>query len=200
MDASGPPAMTPPSSPPPPRRPADQATWPIVLGILAIVFGFTGLVGGACGVYTLVRPETMTALNPASQAALQSQVEVFERARPWKRIEVSGGLALSAMLLAAGIGWIARQTWSLPVGVAWAVASLLWTPVVMYRNYQFHSESLGALKSQNPGMFLPPGAFVVAAMVGGLLVAWAFPTLVLIWLGRPAIRREIAGWGLRPPR
>ncbi len=207
-------AIMPPPLPPQPiappivagplGRPPSRPVWPTPIGIISIVFGASGVLAS---VYGVAAPWLFSRMSwtPSTPAA-SIEFDPFSAMRKWaiSMTVVNGlGVLVAAILLAGGIGLLQRKTWSATLLFWWAIVRI---PLAIALTVV----TIGMQQEQMSEMSQQPGAAIPAAFVSGfvwfgsiLSIAWycAYPTFLLIWLTRPAVRAEVKKWdsGAVPP-
>ncbi len=198
--------MPPPALMTPPVDPGEishrPSAWPMVIGVIAIIFGSLAILQGCFGAVSSLFMSSLSAIVPAEQATVY---DAMEGLKPWMIIGAVLALALGILLLVAGIGLVRRRAWSPTACMAWAGIKMVF--VVGYtilgdmaRQTQF--EAMQEMMQQDPNM--PAGmpammgsffqVFGVFAIVLGILWGWALPVFLLIWFSRKKIKAEVAGW------
>jgi len=95
-----------------PQLPPRQSRWPTVVGIVAIAIAGLGITGGFCGLVTIV---SMPGMMPQNQAVTM----VPAGWTPWMVVTSLVGMALTVVLLIAGIGLLQRRPWSARLCTRW---------------------------------------------------------------------------------
>ena len=187
--------------------PPKPSSWPMVVGIIAIILGAGGILAYGCGglignvgmVFVSNWMRSTGVVDPVQQA----QMEVLRDYLAWNIVNSLFSTGLSILLLIAGIGLVRRRSSSMRVSIVWAILRMLWALPASVMGYavavaQFDAMERAAAES---GDSLPAGifgimqAFGIVGVVLGLLWACAFPIFTLIWFSRRKIKAEIAQWG-----
>lgn len=191
----------PPADPPqaPPTRPGElrlrtqRATWPTVLGIIAVVLAALGIVSrlGSLGMLLLMR--SMFAgmddeFHPATAGPFSDQWLA------WTVVEYSLGAGLAIWLLLAGIGLLQRRRWS-PLAINfWAWSNIVFLLGEAILRFFVQRDQLAALQQRGGA---GPGAMTLSlifATLPWLLIGLAFPVVCLIVLNLASSRREVETW------
>ncbi len=190
MTDVGPEPTAPPTTPaaPPTARSGRtykrRSRWPLVFGIVGIVLAAWGLLGSIGGIFSM---EMMhgTPMPPPAVA--------------WTSIAVS--IALAAILLAGSIGLLSRRPWTAPTLWWWAIISVIYLVGSTVATVAFPDTFMPQLTQAGAGTGAqgPPPAmmrtFVYFGAIIGLLFGLAWPTIVLLWMSRRAVREEVRDWG-----
>src|SRR5262245_12707385 len=113
---------------------------PVVLGVLAIVFGglvalwsgFSLAMQGVSGnMLSEMKMPTMPG-QPDPSLMMKRIAEVNKELMPVYYTDRGGMIALSLVVLVIGIGLVRRQGWSRRASVLWAIVALLFIPVRLY--------------------------------------------------------------------
>ncbi len=195
---------TPPSATAPARAPEGNSTWPVVLGIVALVFGVAGFLGNLWGtVATSVAEGLVSSLTGELSGQEEDVVRVvFEITRSWRLWTVGValiGALVSGLLLVGGILLLLRRAAAASLLKLWAVVRMVMVIVGGYVGLQVQREImaamhdlLGAEMDQIPqGLVAATTAF---GMMFGIMFGWALPVFVLIWFARQKIKDEVDGW------
>ena len=167
--------------------PRVEPKWPLVLGIIAVIFGGGGVLIYAWGILSMLLmrdffqagamlPEKFTLLNIASSAL---------------------NLIPAALLLPAGIGLIRWRRWGVRLTKLWAAVKIPLAVVAAWLSYMLQEAMLSSISQQGPGMpgFSQMRGVMLAFAVGfPLLWGWALPVFMLIFLSRPRVREQVADW------
>ena len=171
-------------------------SWPLIIGVIAIVFGSFAALGG-CGniVSTLFFTDLMGELMEGTpQGAI-----VLEQLETYKPLIVGLGVAvmvLALWLLVAGIGMIRRARWSVPAALTWSIAKMILVVANGVISYQMQQAQMKAFADVPDAMDMQPfgpgmnAFFILLSIAWG----WALPVFVLVWFSRPAVRQEVATW------
>jgi hypothetical protein len=206
IDRDDQPELQPPSpapgaaSDPPPA----QSTWPVVLGLVAALFGLAGFLNNLLSVASPFFMEWFLAgmpgeLSGEAQEGIRAAREIMGAFRGWT---VGFGLVsavVSAVLLIGGIMLLLRRADAARLLRAWAIVRMIMVTfgaIVSWRIQQYTfatlHETLGAEMDQ-----VPAGLIAVTTGFGmtvGIIFGWALPVIVLIWFARQKIKDEVEGW------
>jgi len=195
---------TPPPAPEAPGTSQGTSTWPIVLGIVAGVFGFMGFFSNMMGA---ISPLFMQGLMPSIAGEMSGEAEETVRAtmeitRAWSTWSIGFGLVgviVSGMLLVGGIMLLLRRATAVPLLKAWALARIVTAIVGAYiglviqrQVFDVLRSSMGAEMDQVPAGLL--GAATTFGMIFGVAFGCALPVIVLVWFARQKIKDEVRGW------
>ncbi|MCP3903345.1 MAG: hypothetical protein GY715_06890 [Planctomycetes bacterium] len=182
-----------PSAPKPPA-------WPMVLGIIAIVFGSLGAFGGCMSAVMTLFAEKLGELMPPGQEAAFAALEKYH---DLLMTTYAIAFVLAIVLLIGGIGLVRRRSWAIPVCITWAVLKIGYAMFGAYVNYlnseaQFQATQEQLQSDPNiPNISFPDWVVEAAstiAAVFGLLWGWALPVFLLVWFSRSAVREHIRTW------
>jgi hypothetical protein len=176
-----------------------RAAWPIVLGVIGVIYASLGLLGGCCSVaWPAIMPayiSFMRDLAKNSPTMSQADVDALINSMPpagWSILGGVIGLALAILLMTGSIKLLKRQASGVRLCTTWSVISLIWSPIGMAVAFYYQTGMLKDL--DNPG--------VIGGIVGGvigLVVNLALPVLMLVWFRRAASQVEIARWSTTEP-
>lgn len=188
--APSPPTTPAPTVPPtePGHMPAPHTVWPIVLGIMCIIYAaFFELFGAACGLIGLLFSsvlEDLLAIDMTAAAMYDSllyQVYYVVYNVVW--------LGLGVLLLVGSIQLIRRQQRATTLMNIWAVGAL----VAIVASVPF---TIWSITEQNQfyGAAGPGLGFTVVMISASMLLYLVLPAFILIWFRRRAIRAETSKW------
>ncbi len=199
-DLPPPALMTPPVDPG--EIPHPPSAWPMVIGVIAIIFGSLAILQGCVGAVSSLFMSSLSAIVPAEQAAVY---DAMEDLKPWMIMGAVLTLALGILQLVAGIGLVRRRSWSPTACMVWAGIKMMFVvgnTILADMAQQAQFEAMQEMMQQDPNM--PAGAsammdsfmqvFGVFAIVVGILWGWALPIFLLSWFSRSKIKAEVAGW------
>jgi len=188
-----------PAHPPtePSGRFAPAATsWPVVLGIVGLIFGIGGVL---IGVYGMLSPWVTEWLRVNLPPELHATFAAAARYNGPTIAVYAGSVLLGCLLLAGSIGLLKRARWSRRVLLAWGLAKAVHAMPATIIQVMLQNEAMNAAQAQAGGgaaaIAGPPQAIMIGfTIIISLTWLWALPAFVLIWLWRPAIRAECAAW------
>lgn len=162
---------------------ADTLVWPMIIGVISIVFGGTGLLlNGGNGVLVALNPGPAGAPNGTSEYAVG---------------QIAGAAIatlLSLWLLVGGIGLVRRRARAIENLRRWAGAKIILLFIAgTCIGIAFGVSGLdgrpGRAASINDALPLGLGLLIA-------LFAWqlAWPVFILAWSGRSAVQREVRSW------
>jgi|GEM_PF-1476962 len=166
----------------PPERPK----WPLVIGWLsvswAVIFGFCCMGVGAAGIAMVpMSAKAMQDQNPGMDVTLPPHVQLG----PAMITLLGTGVALSLLLLVAGILTITRKPAGRKAHIAYGVLSII--SVIGSTIYQvMQVPVLRAFRAEHPGnpfaaqSPLGEGADYLGAVMG-FVIGMVFPAFILIW-------------------
>ncbi len=186
-----------PAAPPTVPGPLGDGTqsgslWPSVLGILAVVVGALGTLGG---LWAAAAPFASALFVRAIGGGAPAFVlDPMDRARWWLMAIGLGEAGLAALLLAAGILLLRRRRRTIPLCRTWAALKLALTVVSTGMSYVIQEQTMAMVQSTTAPMSMPMTSMPLVQACLGLAWGWALPVVLLVWLARPSIRDEVAGW------
>jgi len=189
-----------------PHRPAQ---WPGIVGSLCAILGGLGTLGSLAMIayYIVIATgtldkffESIQAANPAMGPGMNSISGMKEYMVLLAAIEAVK-LALTIMLLIAGLCLTAHRPVAVPLAKSWSVMKIIVTFLATGMGIWIQQRILQTTLS---GSTLPPGSpasmpmfMWSGAIMGGLFaIAWgcALPAFLLFWLHRRPVKAEIARW------
>ncbi len=189
------PFAVPPDQPSEMRAPQEASTWPTVIGVIAIVLGAGGVLSNLVGA---AMPFIIDLLGEAMSGLGDATLEVAKEQMAWTVASSLLSVLVAAVLLAAGIGLVKRRAWSLRLARGWAVVRCVFVVIGAGMAYKMGEAQFEAMAGQSGLGSLPEWfveLLVPLAVVISLAWGWAFPVLILIWLGRAKIKAETGLWG-----
>jgi hypothetical protein len=193
-----------------PRR--ELPTVVLVLAIFHFIVGGCGLVCGLCsGIMVLTNPNTAALFsfgNPQLAQQQQAQQDAMQRVlnervphlKVFQAETVVVSLALSAALIAAGVGLISLRGWARTLSLAYAVLSILQTLVAAFYSFVYmapaNEEAFRQMPAPNPQtahMMQNMGQMMMPLMVFGVLIQLVYPVTVLIVMLLPSVRAAFRG-------
>ena len=184
----------PPMEPGPIAIPPRSSSWPMVIGVIAIVIGVLGQIGGIWGMVAVFFMDSMMSMVPASQRA-----EIVDSMKGTELLSVVCGIlgiVLAVLLLVSGIGLTKRRPWSPKMCKVWAVLKMLLVVFTTVSGVMVQRSSFEAMSQQSNAPGFQQGMFI-GMLIGtcfGLLWGWALPVFMLIWFSRSKIKEEVADW------
>lgn len=170
-----------------------QAVWPMVIGIILIVWAaFSILVGLYQMVIPLIMP--MLALAVPGQASL-------EQFTVWYLVVGGGSTALGILLLVSGILLIKRRPKVAGLCLAWALIKIIVVigeVILSYFVQQVQMASAISGAAGGPGAAMMQSSLMFWMQILGLVIVllwgWALPVFVLIWFSLRSVKQEISSW------
>ena len=189
--SSPPAASTPPTQPMPMASEAPKASWPTVIGIIAIVFGAGGLLSMAS---SLATKRLSHARMVHADAATREMVQSMEtKMAPWTNPAMLIALVLAGLLLYAGIVLLRRKPSSALLMRIWAFLKIGFTLINAVVGYLVMEQVMAALAKNRP----TPIPFAMVGLIGvvfAILCGCALPVFLLIWFSRRPVQEEMARW------
>ena len=193
-DPADPTPLTPPIQPAVPYTFA-RPSWPVVIGIIAIVLGALGVLGGCWA--TIAYP-VMAVIFRAAPKQATAGLDLLQEWRGWTLTMGIASGVLAVFLLSAGIGLCRRRRWAISVAWWWAVLKMVFVLVGAVMAVVMQQAQFTAIGGQGGAPApLPPGStLLIGAVTAGFTViwGWALPVFMIVWLSRGTIKREIGGW------
>lgn len=193
----------------PPTQPGElglsarRTVWPMVLGIIAVVFGSLGTLGGLWGA---IAPFVMGAFADLfakmPSAPGQHPAKVFEAMSEYRYWMMAASLvstAVAAWLLVAGIVLLKRGASARRLCMVWAVLKMPTVVAAGIVGMLPQMESFDTMIAAQTGP-APQGVrigMMIGLVFGGLFAliwGWALPVFFLVWFSRGKIKAETAGW------
>lgn len=187
--------------------PVRPTTWPMVIGVIAIVIGGIGILSNGCGglLGPLIQSQMAGMFPQGSNPMLDIQVTIGKK---YLWFQIGNALTLTALgilLIAAGVGIIRRRSWARRSALAWAWLRIVVCIPASYVGYMIAMETMQALANASnsgaAGAPPMPGGFMMlfqvfgaVGVVIGTAMVCACPVFTLIWFNRRTIRVEVAQW------
>lgn len=174
----------------------EPPSWPVPIGVIAIVLGSLGALGGVSGVLSPLYVKFMRSAMPPGQAWA---MDITERWMTYTVTAAAVSMILAIVLLIAGIGIVRRRRWSCGRVKTWACLKIVLVLFTAVMQGLIQRETFEGIQQQQPMMGGPASqSFVVGVAIGttalALLWGWALPVFMLIWFSRRQIRNEVASW------
>jgi len=184
----------PPTAPGPITELRGKASWPTIIGIIAIVFGAGGMLGALLGSASMIFGELLTMPGIFGQPAMP---EGGWRLLFAALLAVSFFVAL--MLLFGGIYLNYRLKRGARLCKVWAVTKVILVVISTVLGFVNAPATMREAMAAQPGGSPPFGDAFIYAMMGvgicfGLVWGWALPVFMLIWFSRKKIKAEVAEW------
>lgn len=189
--------LAPPTSPDYSRiKPAEKKTWTIVLGILGILYSIYAGLTSLAGFMMLFVSDAFQASNAASGTNLDMRDYMMVTGADYLASGVIG-----ILLFVGAIALLTRRSWSGRCWIIWAslkvvivLVSSVFAALAFQAVMQSATAQAGATGGGTP---VPPramGIFAIFPALFGAVFGLLWPTFVLIWFLRPAIRAQIRSW------
>ena len=191
--------IVPPTAPIPPK----PSSWPMVIGIIAIIFGSLATLQGCMGLGWWALAGAFTSAMPEEQAEMMDATKDFA-----SLMMISAGLTMpvAIVLLIGGIGLTKRNPRSPKTCRIWAGLKMLlvvYSSIVTFLSSQAQMEAMQRMLEKDPntagamsGLFGTLMAIIgPVILVFAIVWGWALPIFMLIWFSRRKIKAEIAQWG-----
>lgn len=211
------PAPTPPLADAPPTIPGElsiperPAAWPMVVGVVCIVFGALGALGGVWGVASqlMVLMGTIPVQTYGTGPTPDLTATIKQMAAPQIAAEAVK-LLLGVLLILIGAAVTKRKPIARPAAIWWSlakvIAAVVSTAIGVWAQYIIMDQVQQAMLAdpnapQQLRTVLPMVMFGTAGMIAlmQLIWQWALPIFLLIWFTRPKVRTEVARWANRRP-
>ena len=190
-----------------PERPT---TWPMPIGIIAIVFGSLAFLAYGCGgvFQHVAQGLSMSVLKVAAQnpSVLDAQMDLQ---RKYLVFNLSSSIVLGLLgilLLVCGIGLIRRRPWVRTGILTWAIVRAVVAIPVAWISFIIAQESMRIMTESaagdpsmagNPGMGFANGIMKIFGPVGivaSVMWSWLLPVFMLVWFLLPRVRNEVRNW------
>ncbi len=177
-----------------------EATWPLVLGVVSLIFGIGGLLMGLYGMASPWFTQYLESVAPVQMSGAMAAAGQYA-ALTVGIYAVS--LVLAGALLAGGIGLLNQRRWSRRVLLAWAVSKVVYAVPATMLQMMMQKDAMLAAQASAAGAgggAMPPMANNIMQAMGvfGMIIglAWlsALPAVMMAWLWRPTIRAQVNGW------
>ncbi len=201
------PQMPPPTPMTPPTDagaiPLRKSTWPMVIGIIAIILGSLATPGGCMSLGSSAMFGLFASAMPEEQAEMMDATKAF---MPLMMIAAGLTTPIAIVLLIGGIGLTKRSPWSPKTCRIWAGLKMLivvYGSIIGYLVQQAQMEAMQRMLEEDPNTAgaMPGFLGTFMAIIGPLILVfaivwgWALPIFMLIWFSRRKIKAEIAQWG-----
>ncbi len=183
--------------------PPKASSWPMVIGVIAIIFGSLATLQGCMGLGWSALAGIFTSMMPQEQAGMMAATKALA---PLMLISAGITMPIAIVLLIGGIGLTKRSPWSPKTCRIWAGLKMLlvvYSSIIGYLVQQAQMEAMQRMLEEDPNTagampgFL--GTFMAIlgplTLVLGIAWGWALPIFMLIWFSRRKIKAEIAQWG-----
>ena len=206
MTTTGP-QMPPPTPMTPPTDagaiPPRKTTWPMVLGIIAIILGSLATLQGCMGLGWPALAGLFTSALPEEKAEM---LDATKSLTPLIMISAGLTMAIAIVLLIGGIGLTKRNPRSPKTCKIWAglkMVLVVYSSIVTFLSTQAQMEAMQRMLEEDPNTAgMMPGFFgTLMAIIGPVILVfaivwgWALPIFMLIWFSRRKIKAEVAQWG-----
>lgn len=180
---------------------ASATTWPMVIGIISIVLGVLATLNTIWSVtWSLLGPYIADwfglGTNPQFAASFQSAKDNAV----WVVLSGLVSLALAVLITIGGIGLTKRRragvAWSRRWAIAKIVYALLATALGLFMSVGQIEDAKQQVVTQGAPAFVS-GIISIGMYVGfAAMLLWyaLYPTIILVWFGRPSIKSAIAKW------
>lgn len=197
-------SQPPPSAPPvtPGAIAPRPSRWPAIIGTIALVFGILATLGGCGG---LVMMPFMEAIM---EAAPNQQNPGLAGLSDWKQWTIPGSIlsmALGVLLVVGGSGLLRRRGWGRRVCLGWAGLKMVLVIFMATIQYQMAIDQAEAMKNDPNFQALPAQfagfiqSFGMISVIISVILGWALPVFLLVWLSRRKIRDDVKTWSEIPP-
>jgi len=165
--------------------PEGKPVWPVVIGVISVVFGALGII---CTPIGLV-------MNAHSPVGADMREYFPDSYTSFIRADTVVGLGVSVLLLAAGICLLKRRPVTRGLHTGYAIANIcraVLTAVLMMTMVLPAVRDAAARGEVEVALTVG----IVVGAIGGLLGGMAYPVFLLIWFGRSKIARQVRQWGV----
>ncbi len=180
-----------------------KSTWPMVIGIIAIILGSLATLQGCMGLGWPALAGLFTSALSEEQAGM---MDATKSLTPLMMISSGLTMAIAIVLLIGGIGLTKRSPRSPKTCRIWAGLKMLlvvYSSIVAYLVQQAQMEAMQRMLEEDPNA---PAAMVgffgtLMAIIGPVIFVfaivwgWALPIFMLVWFSRRKIKAEVAHWG-----
>lgn len=165
--------------------------WPKILGILGMVLGTLMVLDE---LDDLLMPLFWTEDHWRRWVGPAMAQFIGEAMPPTAWLVLSGliTMALGAMLFVGSLRLKRRRRTGVALCRTWAGLAIAWALIEIGRAGWWIQRFGGDIPGVPRGTWEGYAGFGLAV---GLVVLLAYPVFLLVWLGRPAVRAEYAGWG-----
>ena len=205
MTTTGP-QMPPPTPMTPPTDAAispKPSSWPMVIGIIAIILGSLATLGGCIGLGSSAMFGLFASAMPEEQKEMMDATKAFA---PLMMISAGLTMPVAIVLLIGGIGLTKRSPRSPKTCRIWAGLKMLlvvYTSIVTFLSSQAQMEAMQRMLEEDPNTAGAMSGFfgTLMAIIGPVILVfaivwgWALPIFMLIWFSRRKIKAEVAQWG-----
>lgn len=185
----------PPTVPGALSRPPSTPAWPMVIGIIAVVFAAFGMLQGVGGIVSMFVMDMFAGFVP------QDERGVLDAMTSWKYTMVAlyGASALVTLLLGiGGVLLMRRRPLASPMIMWWAALKMLAALALVTFGVLMQVAQFEAMANAQPGGTPMPASFGLGiGIVTGafqLLWLWALPVFMLVWFTRKGVRKTVHEW------
>ena len=178
----------PPTQPFIPPPPVPLSRWPMVIGLILLIYGGLFAVCGAAGqLFERLVPRSMRSQVTAPSAGWWADYMLASKV-------VSEIMFISVAIV--GIGLLMRRRWSIWFAQAWSVLEILITLVSLGISFAVREELLRMAQSNVPASISPQfmQQIMVASVCLSTLLTLGLPVFLLVWFKRGAIKAEVSQW------
>ncbi len=180
-----------PNTPPP--VPKSQTKWPIILGVVGIIFGGINVL--TAPLYFAQGITMEMSMQPYVDQGLTTaeQVEQYvDKWAPTMKMTAIVGLGLSLLLLVGGIALVKRKKIGHRFVLVWAVFAITALPYIMLKTTAMVSDQFSMILPED-GVETALGIAKVVKWV--ILGVWMIiPTFIIYWLVRKDVRQDVRSW------
>lgn len=197
--------------------------WPTVLGIISIVLGGLGILFNLCGAISSLFMDAMQStflkgplpedLPDQARDAHRQMMEMMQGVSGYQAVMAVLMLALAVLLLIAGIMMLQRKARSVMLSFYWSwmkIIAVIGSAALQAWIFSQQQEFMQQMMQSMPnGESMPPeietfmGSFFaivsVFSVIFILLIGWAYPIFLLVWLSRPGVKRHYQQWNELTP-
>lgn len=182
----------------PPRvagaMPAEPTTWPMVIGIIGIIFACFGILNGCWGA---VSPWAMEQFANALPQHDVDQMEMMRKWRHWIAGSSALGVVVAIVLLLGSIQLLKRRRGARTAIITWSILKFVLSFATSILVYVMYEDQMEAIKNDPDVAQAPTGLLEMLGPVMAIFnFAWyaALPIFMLVWFSRKKIRTETTQW------
>ena len=174
--------------------PRPQSTWPVVIGVIGLVFSIMAVIGGCWGMASPWVVEMFAKVIPDQEAA---QLTSIRQLKYWIVGSSLLGSLVAVVLIVGSIGLIKRRRYSRRYVIAWAFLKIVFAIGAAVLAYVTQQNQIAAMKNESQMASAPAGLLDLLGIITAIVqFVWysALPLFMLIWFWRPKIRAEMEVW------
>ena len=150
----------------------------------------------------------MPFMEAIMEAAPNQQNPGLSGLSDWKQWTIPGSIlsmALGVLLVVGGSGLLRRRGWGRRVCLGWAGLKMVLVIFMATIQYQMAIDQAEAMKNDPNFQALPAQfagfiqSFGMISVIISVILGWALPVFLLVWLSRRKIRDDVKTWSEIPP-